>query len=111
MLLGVVEMGALGYSYAAMQMAANTAARRIAVNTLPPSNISSVTNAYLPGWARSSVAVSVTQSNAADPMTNVISVRLTGSSQHLTVLPILTRMLPWAMTADATTKQELPYVD
>lgn len=111
LLLGAIEFGVLLFTYSAMQMSAGTAARRIAVNTLDPADAGGVINQALPPWARPGVAWTISQTNSADPGTNIIRVRLTGQSDQLTVMPMLTRMVPWTLVADASTKQELPYVD
>ena len=111
LLFSTVEMGSVFYCYSSMQMAANVAARRMAVNTIAPAAANALVASYVPGWAAPAVTVTVTQSNAADSNANNIVVSMTASSDRLTPISLLTRLVPWTMTASATVKQEIPYVD
>jgi Flp pilus assembly protein TadG len=111
LLLGTLEFGVVLYSYSAMQMAAGTIARRVAVNSLAPNAGSTIVSQLVPAWALPHVTLLVTQSNHADPATNVIRVRVTGRSDQITIVPMLTRMVPWTLVADVSAKQELRYED
>ncbi len=111
LLLGTLEFGVLLYSYSAMQTAATTVARGIAVNTLAPSGGATIVSQIVPAWALPNVSLLVTQTNTVDPAANVIRVRITGRSDQITIVPMLTRLVPWTLVADVSTKQELRYED
>jgi hypothetical protein len=111
LLIGTLEFGVLLFTYSAMQMAAGNAARRIAVNSANVGAAGTIITQALPGWARPAITWTITQTNVADPGSNVIRVQLTGRSDRLTMMPMLTRMVPWTLVAAASTKQELPYED
>ena len=111
LLMGVIEFGTVFFSYSAMQFAAHDAARHMAVNVSSPAVALADASNLVPGWARDNVSMSVTQSNPADPSQNVIRVRLAANAREMAVMSMITRMVPWTLTADASIKQELPYVD
>jgi Flp pilus assembly protein TadG len=110
LLFGTVEFGAVTYSYAAMQMAANVEARRIAVNVAAPDGASAVAE-IVPIWAQSALTMSVVHSAPADPGLNTVTVQLSAPSDHMTPIALLTRLVPWTMAVNVTVKQELPYAD
>lgn len=111
LLLGIIEFGTVFYSYSAMQFAASSAARQMAVNVADQATAISAARDVLPGWARDDVAITVVQSDPADPNRNVIRVRMVADAQAMATIGMITRMVPWSLTADASIKQELPYVD
>jgi Flp pilus assembly protein TadG len=111
LLLGIIEFGTVFFSYSAMQFAANNAARQMAVNVADQTTAIAAARDVLPGWARDDVAITVVQSDPADPNRNVIRVRMVADARALAATGMLTRIVPWTLTADASIKQELPYVD
>jgi Flp pilus assembly protein TadG len=111
LILGVLEFGSVIYSYSAMQFGANRVARTVAVNRMTNAQAESSIRDNFPTWARNHVQVRVTQTNASDPNTNLVRVQLSVDSDKTTPLPLLTRAVPWALTANVAIKQELPYVD
>lgn len=111
LLLGIFEFGTVIYAYSAMQFGANRVARTVAVNRMSTADAAAAVRNYVPGWARSAVAVTVSQSNAADPNISLINVQLSVEAQRATPLPLLTRIAPWTLRSTVVMKQELPYVD
>jgi Flp pilus assembly protein TadG len=111
MILAVFEYGCVIYSYSLMQLGANRVARSVAVNVMSDAQAGTAMTGYLPGWMQGRTNVTVTQSAAIDPNANLISVRVTVPASAATPLSVLTRAVPWQLTADVTMKQELPYVD
>ena len=85
MTLGVIEYGFVFYGYSSMQYAANNVARAIALT------------------------VTAQKSNAADPSTSNILVRVVANASNTTPLHIFTNAFPLTLTADVAVKQELPY--
>jgi hypothetical protein len=53
----------------------------------------------------------VTQTAPADPETNLVRVQLSVAAAQATPMALLTRAVPWQLTANVAMKQELPYVD
>lgn len=111
LLLGIIEFGTVFFCYSAMQFAANGAARQMAVNVADQATAITAARDVLPGWVRDDVAITVDQSDPGDPNRNVIRVRMVADAQAMAVTGMLTRMVPWTLTADVSIKQELPYVD
>ena len=111
MILAVFEYGAVIYSYSTMQLGANRVARTVAVNRMSDAQARTDVRRFLPVWVRDDVSVSVTQTAPADPETNLVQVQLSVTAQQATPLAILTRAVPWQLTANVVMKQELPYVD
>ncbi len=111
LLLGTIEFGSVMYAYSAMQMGASVAARQLAVNLASPATAQSRALQIVPSWARADVNTSITQSNAGDPGTNMIRVRMVATSDRLGVIALMSRLAPLPITAEVTVKQELPYVD
>jgi len=107
----VFEYGSVIYSYSMMQFGANRVARTMVVNRLGNGGASQAVRRYLPAWVRDDVSVTVLQTAPTDPRLNLITVRVSVGAQNATPLPILTRAIPWQLTASVTKKQELPYVD
>jgi len=66
---------------------------------------------YLPGWVRDDVSISVFQTAPADAETNLVQVQLSVAAAQATPMALLTRAVPWQLTANVAMKQELPYVD
>lgn len=111
MILAVFEYGAVIYSYSAMQFGANRVARTIAVNRMTNDQARIAVRGYLPGWVRDDVSVSVSQTAPGDPETNLVQVQLSVAAAQATPMALMTRALPWQLTANVAMKQELPYVD
>ena len=111
MILAVFEYGCVIYSYSLMQFGANRVARSVAVNLMTDAQAQTMVSNYAPGWMRDRMTVAVTQSAAADPTQNLINVRVSATAASATPLALLTRAVPWQLTADVTMKQELPYVE
>ena len=55
--------------------------------------------------------VSVSQTAPTDTNSNLVRVQLSVAANQATPLAMLTRMVPWQLTANVAMKQELPYVD
>jgi Flp pilus assembly protein TadG len=111
LLFGVLEFGIIIYSYSAMQFGANAAARQFAVNVSDEAASLAAARALVPGWARDHITLAMAQSDPGDPNRNIIRVRLEVNAADATPLALLTEAVPWTLTADASVKQELPYVD
>ena len=111
MLFGAFEYGSVIYSYSAMQFGANRVARTVAVNRMTNEQAQTAVRNYLPGWVRDDVSVSVTQTAPADANSNLVRVQLSVPANNATPLAMLTRIVPWQLTANVAMKQELPYVD
>ncbi|MCM0031648.1 MAG: pilus assembly protein [Sandarakinorhabdus limnophila] len=111
MILAVFEYGAVIYSYSAMQFGANRVARTVAVNRMTNDQAQTAVRNYLPGWVRDDVSISVSQTAPADPETNLVQVQLSVAAAQATPMALLTRAVPWQLTANVAMKQELPYVD
>ena len=111
MLFGTIEYGSVVYSYSAMQFGANRVARTVAVNRMSNAQAQTEVRNYLPGWVRNDVSVAVTQTAPGDPETNLVQVQLAVAAAQATPMALLTRAVPWQLTANVAMKQELPYVD
>ena len=111
MILAVFEYGAVIYSYSAMQFGANRVARTVAVNRMTNDQAQTAVRNYLPGWVRDDVSISVFQTAPADAETNLVQVQLSVAAAQATPMALLTRAVPWQLTANVAMKQELPYVD
>jgi len=111
MLFGAFEYGSVVYSYSAMQFGANRVARTVAVNRMTNEQAQTQVRNYLPGWVRNDVIVSVRQTAPADANINLVQVQLSVPAHEATPLAMLTRVVPWQLTANVAMKQELPYVD
>ena len=111
MILAVFEYCAVIYSYSAMQFGANRVARTVAVNRMTNDQAQTAVRNYLPGWVRDYVSISVSQTAPADPETNLVQVQLSVAAAQATPMALLTRAVPWQLTANVAMKQELPYVD
>jgi Flp pilus assembly protein TadG len=109
--MGVLEFGIVLYSYSAMQFGATAAARQFAVNVTDEGASLAAARGALPGWARSAVTMNMQQTDPADVNRNIIRVRLTADAAQITPIAMITRLVPWTLTAEASVKQELPYVD
>jgi hypothetical protein len=94
-----------------MQFGANRVARSVAVNVMTEAEARTAVTRYLPGWLGNRATVTVSQSAAADPNTNIVSVRVSATAMAATPVAMLTRAVPWQLTANVSMKQELPYVD
>lgn len=111
LVLGVFEFGTVIYAYSGMQFGANRVARTVSVNQMTTEQALATVKNYVPAWARDDVSVSITQSKPSDTNVNLVNVRLSVSADRATPLPLLTRLVPWQLTATSVMKQELPYVD
>ena len=111
LLFGVLEFGSIIYSFSAMQFGASNAARSFAVNTADEAAALASARAVLPGWVADDVSLQLAQTNAGDPNSNIIRVTLSVNASRASVISMLTRLVDLPLTAEATTKQELPYVD
>ncbi len=111
MILAIFEYGSVVYSYSLMQLGANRVARTVAVNQMTEAQAQSAVTQYLPGWVGNRATVTVTQTAPGDPNTNFINVRVTASATAATPMALLTRAVPWQLTANVSMKQELPYVE
>ncbi len=110
LIFGVIEMGAVFFSYSTMQHQASRVARSVAVNTKAQSTAIADLKAAMPGWARDYVTVTITQSAPTDPNINLIQVRVALGSDHASPVTLLGSVSPWPLVANVTMKQELPYV-
>lgn len=111
MLFGAFEYGAVVYSYSAMQFGANRVARTVAVNRMTNAQAQAQVRNYLPAWVRDDVSVRVRQTAPTDANSNLVQVELSVPARKATPLAMLTRVVPWQVTAHVSMKQELPYVD
>lgn len=111
LILGAFEYGAVVYTYSTMQFGANRVARSIAVNRMTPAQGTTAIRNSLVGWVGNSAQVSVSQTAPTDSSTNIVQVRISVAASHATPLALLTRIVPWQLTANVAMKQELPYVD
>jgi hypothetical protein len=111
LLFGTIEFGSLLYSYSAMQFGATAAARQFAVNVSDEATALAAAQAAVPGWARGDLVLSMTQSDPSDVNRNIINVELRLDADKAGALALITRMVPFTLVADASIKQELPYVD
>ena len=111
MILAVFEYGCVVYSYSLMQFGANSVARSVAVNMMTEAQARTAVMQYVPGWMANGTTVTVEQTAAADPNINLINVRVSASATTATPMALLTRAVPWQLTANVSMKQELPYVD
>lgn len=112
-MFGVFEHGMVFYSYSAMEVSALHVARRVAVYTELGTDeaCSTAVRARLPEWLRPHAVIKVSQSNAARPELNIITIRVSSPAQQATALPIFTAAMPFTLNAVVGMKQELPYVD
>jgi Flp pilus assembly protein TadG len=111
LIFGTFEYGSVVYTYSAMQFGANRAARSIAVNRMSSAQAVTAIRNSLVGRAKDNATITVSQSTPAEPDTNIVQVRISVAASQATPLPILTRIVPWQLTANVAVKQELPYVD
>ncbi|GGE07346.1 hypothetical protein GCM10011529_12200 [Polymorphobacter glacialis] len=108
---GALEYSFILFSFSSMQFGANVVSRRLSVNKVTIANVPARVKTYLPGWFASRATVSVTQSDPANPRTNVIKVRVTLPATAATPIALFTRNASWTLIADASLNQEIPYED
>jgi Flp pilus assembly protein TadG len=111
LVFGTIEYGIVFFVYADMQASALSVARQVAVNDLDPSRAVAVTKAKLPGWVVGASTVTVSQSNAADPSSNVISINVRAPAVRASPVSIFTRVVPWTINVTASANQERRYED
>lgn len=109
LLMGAIEYGSIGYSMSAMQLAANVAAREVAVNDLSQAQAQSKAVTYLPGWMQDDTTMTLTQTDPGNPRMNTITVTMTAQAMDATPIAMFTRAAPWTMTTEAFAQQEMPY--
>lgn len=109
LLLTGLEYAFIMFSYSSMQQGTDFAARSISVNTAAAAQVQNLVRSKLPAWLQSSVAVTVVQSNTADPRQNTITVRSTASANNATPIAIFSNVFPWTLTTNVVVVQELPF--
>ena len=107
----IMEYGIVFFVYVAMQASTVSVARGLAVNDISVANAAAATKAKLPSWVAGSSTVTVTQSNAANPSVNVISINVDAPVAKATPLALFTLVTPWTMHVVSSVSQERPYVD
>jgi Flp pilus assembly protein TadG len=111
LLMGGFEYGFIAYSMSSLQFGANVVARDVAVNNLDRAAAEESLEAFLPPWMRGDVSMIMTEDHPEDPRLNSVTVELQAESTTATPLSLITRAYPLTLTASATVRQELPYVD
>jgi Flp pilus assembly protein TadG len=110
LLFGTFEFGIAFFSYATAQSAVRDVTRQVAVNTMPVANAQSAILSRLPNWARSGATVTVSQSSAANPATNVYTVVVSMPMSAATPLQFFTMAANQTLRTELRMKQEMPYV-
>mgnify|MGYP003387228194 CR=1 FL=1 len=111
MIFGIVEYGIVFFVYADMQASAVSVARQVAVNDLGVDAAVAATKAKLPSWVVDASTVTVSQSNAGDPSSNIISINVQAPVTGATPLALFTLIAPWTMDVTGSVSQERLYVD
>jgi Flp pilus assembly pilin Flp len=111
LILGAIEYGGLLLSYSSMQFGGTVVTRALAVNDPALGDPETAVKGYLTPWSRGSVDVVVDETAPGFVETNLVRMRLEVPATEATPLPLLTRIVPWTLTATITMKQELPYVE
>lgn len=111
MVFGAIEYSFILFSYSTMQFGANVVSRQLSVNKVALSGVPAAVKTYLPSWFRDYATIAVTQSDPANPRTNVVKVRVTLPVTSATPISLFSRSATWMLTADASLNQEIPYED
>jgi Flp pilus assembly protein TadG len=111
LLMGGFEYGFVAYSMSSLQFGANVVARDVAVNNLDRAAAEEALDAFLPPWMDGDVSMIMTEDNPGDPRLNSVTIELQADSTTATPLSLITRAYPITLSASATVRQELPYVD
>ncbi len=109
MLFGSIEYGYVFAGYSSMQSAARLVLRQVAANTVGVDAAAAATKSHLPPWVAGASTVSVTQSDAANPLSNRIRITVQAPVTGMTPLAVFTQLTPWTVSADVSMTQELPF--
>lgn len=109
LVMGGIEYGSIVYSMSSMQLAANIAARDIAVNNLSTAQAQARMAPFLPGWMANDVAMVSTESHPDQPRINTRTIRLTANAADAAVISIFTKAATWTVAAEANVQQEMPF--
>lgn len=111
LLFSIFEFGFVFVAYGAMNVAANSTARRIAVNDLAAVDATDAVQAKLPQWVRRAAVVTTTATVAPNPLDSTINVRVSAPVNGATPLPYFSLIPNWTMTSSVTVQRELAYED
>lgn len=107
--LGGIEFGSIAMSMSSMQLAANVAAREVAVNRLSEAAASTRASTYLTPWTKSGWELAVTESHPTEPRINTVTVTLSAPASSLAAVSVYTRAFTWTAAAQANVQQEMPF--
>lgn len=108
LVIGVMEYGILLFTFMTLQSATREVARAASVNFTAVGEVPADLRARLPSWSRSHATITVTQSAAGSPATNVITVTATIPSSAATPIHLLTAVGGWNLRTEVKMKQEQP---
>lgn len=108
LVVGVMEYGILLFTFMTLQSATREVTRAASVNFTAPADVPANLRARLPSWSRSTAEITVTQSAAGSPLTNVITVTATIPSSAATPIHLLTAVGDWDLKTVVKMKQEQP---
>lgn len=111
LVLGGMEYSFVLFGYSSMQLGADMAARAIAVNDVPAANVVAEVKSKMPFWMQSAPGLTITQTqtNAVDPLQNVIRVEVSAPASSLTPVPLFTNAFGWTITTAVAVGQERPF--
>lgn len=107
--MGGIEYGSVALSASSMQLAANVAAREVAVNRMSEAAVTAKIQPYLPGWMAGNVTVEVSESHPTEPRINVITITMTAPASSATPIAMFTKAMSWTVSAEAHVQQEMPF--
>lgn len=109
LIFGGLEYGSIVYAMSSMQLAANVAARDIAVNNLSQAEAEARIAPYIPGWMQDDVSLVITQSHPDQPRINTMTVRLDADARDAAVIAMFTKAVSFNIVTEANVQQEMPF--
>ena len=107
LIMGIVELSLILFTYATAGYATRDVSRRIATNRLAAASASATLKPQLPAWVQAAATVTVTQTTPATPATNVITVAVSMPLANATPTTYLSAIYGTkAMQASTTMQQE-----
>lgn len=108
---GMIEYGFVYFTYGTMQAAARDVVRQMAVNTIDADDGEAEVRSRLPDWAFGDAAITVTQTDATNPITNIYQIDVEVPVSSATPMAFFSRAQSSNVHTRVQMKQELPFRD
>lgn len=108
LMIGACDFSLVLYTQNAVQSAASTVTRQVAINYLEPQNAQAVISQSIPQWAAPFVSAAVTQTSPGSPSTNIITISVSLPAGKATPLNLFVTSLAgsWVLKTSVSMKQE-----